>query len=134
MVELFEGIHDFLLLILSVNAGLLVVDSRQARRLNTILLLVLTVTVLTMVGQVSVLIPSHLLSLLFDRSIRLLRLLLLEVVVVGAWQFLLKVRHVLDMIVSDFNPLAIREEDCFHELWLRPLADCGLHASAVSRR
>lgn len=129
LVELLQRIHYFLLLIL--NAWLLLVDSWQARRL-IILILLLTVTVLAMVRQVSVLIgPASLRSFLFDRRVWLLRLL--EVVVIGAWQFLLEVCHVLDMIVSDFNPLAIREEDRLHEFWL-PLADRGLHATAISRR
>ena len=80
LVELLQRIHYFLLLIL--DAGLLLVDSRQAWRL--ILILMLTVTVLTMVRQVSVLIsPAGLRSLLFYGSVRFLRRL--DVVIIGAW-------------------------------------------------
>ena len=84
LVELLQRVHYFLLLIL--DAWLLLVDSRQARRLVVILLL--TVTALAMVRQVSVLIsPSSLRSLLFGGSVWLLRLL--EVFIIGPWQFLL---------------------------------------------
>ena len=80
LVELLQRIHYFLLLIL--DAGLLLVDSRQAWRL--ILILMLTVTVLTMVRQVSVLIsPAGLRPLLFYGSVRFLRRL--DVVIIGAW-------------------------------------------------